>query len=501
LGAAACCFLHLQKPFTGKKAPRGLEKFFEKVYNYITKMKNGTHSPAIRIILLDLLMMTIINAVFVYNVKGYRYGKTAQGERYLLLVILLNLLWIIINLVITRYKMEVNRDHLTEIKKNLAGIVLFAGIVSAFAFMFKDLKYSRVIVYGTLAGFFIARIASHMIILSILKKWRRKNRIKKQILIVGSDHSAIDLYNVLAEDKDYDYEVIVYIESDTLESEIDEHLVLGKLTDAAKIFEQHKIDELYIVVSSSQDEEIKQLVERADYHGARVRMVPTFFKLFEQNFKVNLFGPVPVINVNECPLDNYYSAMYKRSFDVGFSLLNLVLLSPLLLIIGLLVKLTGRGPVLYVAERVGVGGSVFKLFKFRTMYPDACAQEDRSTVPNDSRVTPLGRFLRRFSLDELPQFFNVLMGDMSVVGPRPHRVYLEKVMQHSVDKYMVRHYVKPGITGWAQVNGWRGPTGTEEQKVQRTRHDLWYIKNWSFPLDLKIIILTLWAKKSRHNAF
>lgn len=464
-------------------------------------MKNGNHSPAIRIILLDLVILTIINSVFVYNVKGYRYGKTAMGERYLLLVILLNLLWIITNLVLTRYKMEVNRNHLTEINKILVNIVLFAGIVSMIAFMFKDLKYSRIIVYGTLAVFFIALLTLHLVLLSLFKRWRRKTRVKKRILIVGSDHSALDLFNVLMEDKDMDYEVTVYIESDELESKIDDHLVLGKLGDAARIFEEQKIEELYIVVSTSQEEEIKRLVDRADFHGARVRMVPNFFKLFEQNYKVQLFGQVPVINVNQCPLDGYYNAFYKRSFDVVFSILNIVILSPLFVFIALLIKLTSRGPMFYVPERVGAEGKVFRLYKFRTMYKDACNQESRSTQPNDKRITPLGRFLRRFSLDELPQFFNVLRGDMSVVGPRPHRVYLEKVMQQTVSGYMTRHYVKPGITGWAQVNGWRGPTETEEQKVQRTRHDLWYIKNWSFLLDIKIVLLTLWTKKSRRNAF
>lgn len=464
-------------------------------------MENGTHSPALRIVLLDLLMLTIINTVFVYSIKGYRYGKTSVGERYLLLVILLNLLWIIINLVITRYKMEIHHSYLIEIKKILINMLLFTGMVSMIAFVFKGLKYSRIIVYGTVAGFFIMLLVTHIVILSLFKKWRRSTRTTKNILIVGSDHGAIDLFNVLMADKEMNYKVTVYIESDELETQIDEHLVLGKLRDASKIFDTQRIDELYIVVSSSQEEEIKRLAETADFHGARVRMVPTFFKLFDRNFNVQLFGQVPVININECPLDGYYNAMYKRIFDILFSLFILTVLSPLFLLIALLVKLTSSGPVFYVPERVGVEGKVFNLFKFRTMYKDACDQEARSTEPNDKRVTPLGKILRRFSLDELPQFFNVLRGDMSVVGPRPHRVFLEKVMQQSVSKYMVRHYVKPGITGWAQVNGWRGPTKTEEQKVQRTRHDLWYIENWSFVLDLKIILLTLFAKKSRRNAF
>jgi putative colanic acid biosynthesis UDP-glucose lipid carrier transferase len=191
----------------------------------------------------------------------------------------------------------------------------------------------------------------------------------------------------------------------------------------------------------------------------------------------------------------------KRLFDIFFSIFALVLVSPFLIIIGLLVKLTSKGPVLYVAERVGMGGDIFKMYKFRTMHHSGKSQEDSSTRENDSRITLLGHFLRKTNLDELPQFFNVLKGEMSVVGPRPHRVYLDKKLQDEVDKYMIRHYIKPGITGWAQVNGWRGPTNTEEQKIQRTLHDIWYIKNWSFRLDLKIILLTVIGKKTRENAF
>jgi len=191
----------------------------------------------------------------------------------------------------------------------------------------------------------------------------------------------------------------------------------------------------------------------------------------------------------------------KRLFDIFFSIFALVLVSPLLIIIGLLVKLTSKGPVLYVAERVGMGGDIFKMYKFRTMRHSGKSQEALSTRENDSRITLLGHFLRKTNLDELPQFFNVLKGEMSVVGPRPHRVYLDKKLQDEVDKYMIRRYIKPGITGWAQVNGWRGPTNTEEQKIQRTLHDIWYIKHWSFWLDLKIILLTVIGKKARKNAF
>lgn len=170
--------------------------------------------------------------------------------------------------------------------------------------------------------------------------------------------------------------------------------------------------------------------------------------------------------------------------------------------IATLIKLESRGSVFYCPIRIGRRGKPFKVFKFRSMCEnDTTLGGLMSTQKDDQRVTKVGRVLRKYSLDELPQFFNVLIGNMSVVGPRPHRSHLNQLLQESVDKYMLRHYFKPGITGWAQVNGWRGPTETLEQKYQRTRHDLWYIENWSLWLDIKIVFLTLTSKKAHKGVF
>jgi putative colanic acid biosynthesis UDP-glucose lipid carrier transferase len=416
-------------------------------------------------------------------------------------LILFNLLWVIINVVFTRYRMELNRDIWGEIKKIFAAVTLFTGVISIFAFQFKSLNYSRLIIYGSITVFFVGLMVSHWIFFYTLRWIRKKGKLKKRALIVGDDHAAIEFSYELLKDTDVDYDVLVYIESDTLESQVDQRLIVGKLADVKNILITGKFDELFIVFSSSSGDELRKVVEIADYYGIRVRMVPSFYKLLERNFDMNLLNNIPIINVNEIPLDKYYNWLYKKLLDIFFSIFVLVLVSPLLIMIGLLVKLTSKGPMLYVAERVGMGGDIFKLYKFRTMFHSGKNQEALSTQENDSRVTSFGHFLRKTNLDELPQFFNVLKGEMSVVGPRPHRFYLDKKLQNEVDKYMIRHYIKPGITGWAQVNGWRGPTTTKEQKIQRTRHDLWYIKNWCFRLDIKIIFLTLLGKKTRKNAF
>lgn len=467
-------------------------------------MKRMIHSPVFRVVLLDLLLLNMINAYFVIVVKGYNFRlSTRTGERYLLLLILLNLLWIVVNLVVTGYRMEPHRRPLIEIKKIAVNMILFTGIISIFAFGFKELFYSRLIIYGTISVFGAAVFSTHIIIYWVLKVWRKKKARLRKALIVGSDRSTISLARQLSLSRDAQYDVTVYLDSDESEAPQEYRVTRGQLRDAAAFLSQSNVDELFIVVTSPDEDLIRELVEVADYHGARVHMVPNFYKLFGQNFKIDHLGNIPIINLNQFPLDHYYNSVYKRVFDLVFSFCLLVLLSPLLVVIALLVKFTSKGPVLYVPERVGMAGKVFKMYKFRTMHYCQAGNDSQeaSTRPNDTRITPQGKFLRKFSLDELPQFINVLKGDMSVVGPRPHRVYLDKMLQNSVDKYMLRHYIKPGVTGWAQVNGWRGPTETEEQRIQRTRHDLWYIRNWSLWLDIKIITLTLFGKKTRKNAF
>ena len=261
------------------------------------------------------------------------------------------------------------------------------------------------------------------------------------------------------------------------------------------------MDELIIALPFRTEKKIIKLVRLADFYGIRVRIIPDFFKLFGDNFNVYTLGNTPIVNINEGPLDDYSNALLKRIFDICFSLLILILFFPVFLITTLLIKFTSKGPIFYRPERVGYKNNTFKVFKFRTMHHTNEDDGKKSTIKNDPRVISVGKFLRKYNLDEIPQFFNIIKGDMSIVGPRPHRIYLDKELQYSIDKYMIRHYIKPGLSGWAQVNGWRGPTHTKEQQEQRTKHDLWYLRNWTFWLDIKIIWKTVFGKKSRINAF
>jgi len=283
---------------------------------------------------------------------------------------------------------------------------------------------------------------------------------------------------------------------------IESKKVLSDLENINQFLQANTIDEIVIALPDDEKKNILKILSVADYYGIRVKYVLDYHELFGNHYKISRLGQVDTVNIRELPIDGRYAGFLKNCFDRIFAAATLICLLPLFLIVALLIKIDSRGPVFYCPIRIGKGGKPFKLYKFRSMRQnDDTAGGIQSTQCNDPRITRLGCILRKYSIDELPQFINVLLGNMSVVGPRPHRRFLNRQLQENVYHYMLRQYVKPGLTGWAQVNGWRGPTDTEEQKRQRTLHDLWYIENWSFKLDLRIILLTIFSPKAHKSAF
>ena len=280
--------------------------------------------------------------------------------------------------------------------------------------------------------------------------------------------------------------------------------VIGSIDQFQQVFDKRPFEDAFIALPLSEVDTIKNLIAVAERNGVRTHLVPNFTGNGNQemHFKVGNLGEIPLLQMRTFPLDNYAHRFLKRSFDIVFASLMLLFLAPVGLLIAIAIKLSSRGPVFFKTHRLGVTGAPFTIYKFRSMkYTPVGADQTRSTVANDDRITWVGKFLRKYSLDELPQLLNVLTNDMSVVGPRPHRINLNKTLQQKMGPYMMRHTIKPGITGWAQVNGWRGPTETKIQYWGRTLHDLWYIEHWNFWLDLYIILLTLIGKKTRKNAF
>jgi Undecaprenyl-phosphate glucose phosphotransferase len=272
--------------------------------------------------------------------------------------------------------------------------------------------------------------------------------------------------------------------------------IVGSYSDIGSFLGRTDIDQIVVALPLEDQQTLPEIMSQLQDSLVDIKIIPDLYQFASIGGAIEEFEGLPVISLQECPLDGI-NLFTKRTVDLLVASLLLLVLSPLMSIIALLVKLTSRGPVLFKQERVSFDGTPFRIIKFRTMYLDAESGGPGWTKPGDDRVTPLGRFLRSTSLDELPQLLNVLKGDMSIVGPRPEQpVFIREFRQH-IPRYMLRHKVPAGMTGWAQVHGWRGDTSIDK----RIEYDLYYIENWSIFLDLKILFLTVFRGFRNRNAY
>lgn len=419
------------------------------------------------------------------------------------LAILLNAAWVFILFINDSERIYLREGLRNRLRALLFNFGFLIGIISFSLVILKLTDVSRFLLLGTLVIFFIIKSVAFLLLFRYLGKMRISGRHVSRVLVIGAGRLGQRFFEFTENNRDLGYRIIGFLDDDLRGKDecIKKH-VCGKISDLENILKNRHADELIIAVPLVKENLIREIINIADFHGIRIRLIPDFFTLLGKNFRIDNLGSIPVVNVREIPMDNFFNYICKRIFDVLFSLCALILLIPVFLLFAALIKLDTPGPVFYKPIRITQGGKNFKLWKFRSMKNnDNAVTGQKSTVNNDPRITKIGKIIRKLNIDELPQFWNVLKGDMSVVGPRPHRAALNFNLQQVVKGYMIRQYVRPGITGWAQVNGWRGPTETDEQKIERTRHDLWYIENWSLWLDIKIIFLTIFGRNVHKNAF
>jgi Undecaprenyl-phosphate glucose phosphotransferase len=331
--------------------------------------------------------------------------------------------------------------------------------------------------------------ASREVVREVLERRWRAGIGLKRVLIAGAGELGRLVADKILEHRELGYQIVGFVD----DRATGDHLgyrglpLLGMLDEAEEISAREAIDHLYVALPPEQHVRMLQLIESTSRECVDVKVVPDLLQVIALRARLEDLDGVPVININDVPLQGFNSVV-KRAIDVAISAVALAVLAVPLAIIALLIRVTSRGPVLYYQERMGLDGKSITILKFRSMFEDA----EAATGPvwareNDPRVTPLGRFLRKSNLDELPQLWNVLRGDMSIVGPRPERPHFVEEFKHRIPSYMLRHKVKAGLTGWAQVHGWRGNTSIEK----RIEYDLYYIENWSVRLDIKIMWLTL----------
>ncbi len=333
----------------------------------------------------------------------------------------------------------------------------------------------------------------------IIKALRRHGYNFLRVAIVGTGPTAIRLLEELKSDAGFGYKVVGFF-SDNPTPDFHGNL-LGSISEIERLVQELQIDQIFYTLSGSNEETLSTVVRATDDNVIQFYYVPQISRRISRSFELHNVGVVPVLSIRRNPLNSLVNRALKRTFDFLFSTIALICSPIVFLPVAIAIKCTSPGPIFFKQERTGYKGRTFNCWKFRTMRVNDEADEQQAT-PGDSRTTRLGEFLRKTSIDELPQFINVWLGEMSVVGPRPHMLRHTEDYAKLIDLYMVRHAVKPGITGWAQVNGYRGVTDELWKMERRVEYDVWYIENWNFLLDLKIIVRTMInALSGEENAY
>lgn len=382
------------------------------------------------------------------------------------------------------------------IKANTIGIV---SLIIILYMIIREINFSRSVM--ALFYFFNVFLTScfRLSLRKGLSTIRSKGYNLKHILLVGYSRAAEEYIDRLTDNPQWGYVACGilddHIPAGTMYKGVK---VLGRLANLEVILPENKLDEIAISLSLKDYHNLESIVSICEKSGVHTKFIPDYNSLIPTKpYTEDLMG-LPVINIRYVPLTNTGNSIIKRIMDIAGALCGIVITSPIMLTAALLVKLTSPGPVIFKQERVGLHNKSFYMYKFRSMERQSPRQERLAwTVRNDPRVTPVGKFLRRTSIDELPQLFNILKGDMSLVGPRPERPLFVEKFKEEIPRYMVKHQVRPGLTGWAQVNGLRGDTSIRK----RIEYDLYYIENWTLGFDLKIILMTFFTGFINKNAY
>lgn len=381
------------------------------------------------------------------------------------------------------------------VKANTIGLFILIVIL----YVAKIIDFSR----SVLVIFFFVNIVAEeivrMIIRLVLRDIRRKGLNQKHIVLVGYSRAAEEYIDRILANPQWGYTVRGILD-DSVEAGTEYRgiKVLGRIDNLMIILPQNRLDEIAITLGLNDYSRLEEIVALCEKSGVHTKFIPDYNNIIPTKpYTEDLLG-LPVINIRYVPLSNTFQFALKRITDIFGSLAAIVLFSPVMLFCAVLVKITSPGPVLYKQVRVGLHNKNFEMYKFRSMEVQPEAEEKKAwTVKNDPRVTGIGKFMRRTSLDELPQLFNILKGDMSMVGPRPERPFFVEKFREEIPRYMVKHQVRPGLTGWAQINGYRGDTSIRK----RIEYDLYYIENWTLGLDIKILFLTIFKGFINKNAY
>ena len=380
-------------------------------------------------------------------------------------------------------------------KANTIGMFLLLAVL----YMIKLMDFSRHVIFIFYVVNICMEILSRTLIRVGLRKMRASGYNQKHILLVGYSRACEEYIDRILANPQWGYQIRGILDDNVAAgTEYKGIKVLGRIANLMVILPQNHLDEIAITLGLSEYDRLEEIVALCEKSGVHTKFIPDYNRIIPTKpYTEDILG-LPVINIRYVPLTNTFNALVKRIMDIFGAIAAIVLFSPIMLFSVIMIKLTSPGPLIYKQERVGLHNRTFMMYKFRSMEVQPPEEEKKAwTVKNDPRVTNFGKFMRKTSIDELPQLFNVLKGEMSLVGPRPERPFFVEKFREEIPRYMIKHQVRPGLTGWAQVNGYRGNTSIRK----RIEYDLYYIENWTIGLDVKILILTFFKGFVNKNAY
>ncbi|MBS1533440.1 MAG: exopolysaccharide biosynthesis polyprenyl glycosylphosphotransferase [Bacteroidetes bacterium] len=446
--------------------------------------KTGRYSGYIRPFsyLLDLIIINL----FSYLIAPELFSPFFVGFA--------SLSWVIIAVNVEFYEVYRFTKVLSIINKLFKQFTLFTILCYAFSgFYVNSSNWKSILAYSAFS------LGTILVLKLSIFFFLRKYRVLfggnfRKVIIIGHGKSVDQLTEFFNENPDYGYQLVKVfgLEGDKK----------SQIQESFNYVLQEHIDEIYCSLTSLTNTQINNYIDFSDNNLKKLKFLPDDNEVFSRNLKLDYYGYIPIASLRNIPLDDIINQTIKRIFDIVFSIFIIVgLLSWLIPILAILIKLESKGPVFFKQKRNGLNYQEFNCYKFRSMSLNSIAHKEQASK-NDPRITTIGKFLRKSSIDELPQFFNVLLGDMSVVGPRPHMVSHTEMYARQVDKFMVRHFIKPGITGLAQTNGYRGEVENDKDIIYRVKYDIFYVENWSLLLDIKIVFMTLYnAVRGEEKAY
>jgi putative colanic acid biosysnthesis UDP-glucose lipid carrier transferase len=448
---------------------------------------------------LDLLVLNILYffSKILFNENIFSNNFNAYNQFW----VIANVIWLILSFFLRTYteKIILNFEYFT--KRTIQVYLLWIILVLFYLYFSNEFRISHTFIIFNIVSFGCGLLVNRFLYLGIKNYFKNSHYLIKKVIILGYNDTAKKLAKYFEEDS-INTRLIGFIEDNKNIYELSHYPVLSDISDTLEVAKELGAQEIFSTITPEQNKDIYRLMYQAEKECIRFKIVPNLSVFITREVHIDYFGDLPILSLRSEPLDDVGNRIKKRALDITLSFLVITsILSWLIPLLGLLIFLESRGPIFFKQLRTGKDKKSFYCIKFRSMRLNKDADLKQATQ-NDMRVTKIGRFIRKSSLDEVPQFFNVLIGEMSLIGPRPHMLKHTSDYSQVVDDYMVRQFIKPGITGWAQIHGYRGEITNPEQIQMRVDKDLWYLENWTLWLDIQILFMTIYyVLRGDKNAF